>query len=159
MGPTPELGSRGKSHYAIGSSQCHVTPTGQRSDARPLRPPRVGPLVWYTAQQVGGTAAIWRSSRPRPSRTTWRDKSVVGGQSRHFDHAPVTSGLPRKTDILSVRQHVSKVPIADETTCRDEHRKARPDWHRTFFAIPTATSFELPCDRHFGKFGRGSLLP
>src|SRR5258708_36248220 len=52
MGPTPEHGSRGKSHYAIGSSQCHVTPTGQRSDVCPLRPPRVGPLVWYTTQQA-----------------------------------------------------------------------------------------------------------
>src|SRR5436190_15817460 len=32
------------------------------------------------------------------------------GQSRHFDHAPVTSGLPRLSDILSMRRHVSKVP-------------------------------------------------
>jgi hypothetical protein len=31
------------------------------------------------------------------------------GQSRRFDHAPTTSGLPRQTDILSVRRHVSNV--------------------------------------------------
>jgi hypothetical protein len=35
------------------------------------------------------------------------------GQTRHFDRAPVTSGLPQSTDILRVRQHVSKVPDSD----------------------------------------------
>ena len=35
------------------------------------------------------------------------------GQKRHFDRAPVTSGLPRLADILSVIWHVSKVPIGD----------------------------------------------
>jgi hypothetical protein len=34
------------------------------------------------------------------------------GQKRRFDRCPVTSGLPRLTDILSVRRHVSKVPKA-----------------------------------------------
>ena len=34
------------------------------------------------------------------------------GQSRHSDGAPLTSGLPRQTDILTVRRHVSKVPKA-----------------------------------------------
>ena len=32
------------------------------------------------------------------------------GQSRHFDHAPLTSGLPRLADIPRVSRHVSKVP-------------------------------------------------
>src|SRR5216684_7471090 len=32
------------------------------------------------------------------------------GQSLHFDRAPITSGPPRKADILRVRRHVSKVP-------------------------------------------------
>jgi hypothetical protein len=32
------------------------------------------------------------------------------GHSRRFDRPPVTSGLPRLADILSVRWHVSKVP-------------------------------------------------
>jgi hypothetical protein len=35
------------------------------------------------------------------------------GQSRHFDRAPLTSGLPRLADILGVVRHVSKVPEAD----------------------------------------------
>src|SRR5712691_1788201 len=34
----------------------------------------------------------------------------VLGQSRHFDLAPVTSGLPRLADISRVSRHVSKVP-------------------------------------------------
>jgi hypothetical protein len=32
------------------------------------------------------------------------------GQSRQFDAAPLTSGLPRLADILRVIRHVSKVP-------------------------------------------------
>jgi hypothetical protein len=35
------------------------------------------------------------------------------GHSRHFDRPPTTSGLPRRTDILRVRRHVSKVPTGD----------------------------------------------
>jgi hypothetical protein len=35
------------------------------------------------------------------------------GHSRHSDHAPITSGLPRKADIFSIRRHVSKVPSTD----------------------------------------------
>jgi hypothetical protein len=35
------------------------------------------------------------------------------GQSRHFDRAPLTSGLPRLADIFSVCRHVSKVPKSD----------------------------------------------
>jgi hypothetical protein len=35
----------------------------------------------------------------------------VEGQERRLDHAPVTSDPPRRTDIFSVRRHVSKVPI------------------------------------------------
>src|ERR1700694_5204208 len=61
------------------------------------------------------------------------------GQSRHFDRAPLTSGLPRLADILRVIRHVSKVP--SQTFERDHlprwTRETRPDRHRTFFAIPT----------------------
>jgi hypothetical protein len=38
------------------------------------------------------------------------------GQSRHFDRAPLTSGLPRLADILSVIRHVSQVPISEVAT-------------------------------------------
>jgi hypothetical protein len=37
------------------------------------------------------------------------------GQTRHFGHLPTTSGLPRSTDILRLRRHVSKVPTGDIT--------------------------------------------
>ena len=41
-----------------------------------------------------------------------------GSQSRHFDRAPLTSGLPRLADILRVIRHVSKVPtMRKEATC------------------------------------------
>ena len=33
------------------------------------------------------------------------------GQTRRFGRVPVTSGLPRSTDIVSPPPHVSKVPI------------------------------------------------
>jgi hypothetical protein len=35
------------------------------------------------------------------------------GQSRRFDRMTATSGLPRRTDILRVGGHVSKVPAGD----------------------------------------------
>ena len=33
------------------------------------------------------------------------------GQSRRFDRIPTTSARPLQTDIVTVRRHVSKVPI------------------------------------------------
>jgi len=38
------------------------------------------------------------------------------GQKRRFDRLPVTSGLPRQTDMISVRRHVSKVAQPDSCT-------------------------------------------
>jgi hypothetical protein len=35
------------------------------------------------------------------------------GHSRHYDHAPITSGLPPSTDIGDASRHVSKVPLTD----------------------------------------------
>ena len=35
------------------------------------------------------------------------------GQSRHSSHAPVTSGLPLKADILGAGRQVSKVPLTE----------------------------------------------
>src|ERR1700736_1707421 len=42
-----------------------------------------------------------------------RGRTIHQGQSRHSDGAPLTSGLPRQTDILTVRRHVSNVPLPD----------------------------------------------
>jgi hypothetical protein len=36
-------------------------------------------------------------------------------QTRHFDRAPLTSGLPQLADILRVNRHVSNVPFAERT--------------------------------------------
>jgi hypothetical protein len=57
----------------------------------------------------------------RARRLQWAEVELVGrtttqvamselGQSRHFDRAPITSGLPLRTDIGSIGRHVSKVP-------------------------------------------------
>jgi hypothetical protein len=35
------------------------------------------------------------------------------GQSRHFERAPLISGLAPSTDILTLRQYVSNVPTMD----------------------------------------------
>ena len=35
------------------------------------------------------------------------------GQTRHFDRAPITSGLLQQADLLKVRRHVSNVPISE----------------------------------------------
>jgi hypothetical protein len=35
------------------------------------------------------------------------------GQTRRFDRAPITSGLPRQADIFRDRRHVSRVPTPD----------------------------------------------
>jgi hypothetical protein len=37
------------------------------------------------------------------------------GQSRRFDDAPITSGLPLYTDVASIGRHVSEVPDSDIT--------------------------------------------
>jgi|SRR5256885_3020718 hypothetical protein len=50
------------------------------------------------------------------------------GQTRHFDRAPITSGLPLLADNFRAGQHVSKVPNADVfslawgTACRHAAR-------------------------------------
>src|SRR5450631_2680470 len=36
-----------------------------------------------------------------------RQPTSALGQGRHFDRGPAPSGLPRRTDILGVRRHVS----------------------------------------------------
>jgi hypothetical protein len=38
------------------------------------------------------------------------DAMSESGQSRHFERAPITSGLPPTADILRVIRHVAKVP-------------------------------------------------
>jgi hypothetical protein len=55
-------------------------------------------------QETGG----WSRLEPASPLTS------ASGQSRHFDLAPVTSGLPRSTDIFRYRRHVSKVPTSDK---------------------------------------------
>src|SRR6202022_5084122 len=62
-------------------------------------------------------ASMLSSLRKGPGRPLPRGISIrpmsAQGQSRHSDGAPLTSGLPRQTDILTVRRHVSNVPLPD----------------------------------------------
>ena len=44
---------------------------------------------------------------------TARRSTSEKGQSRHFGRAPLTSGLPRTTDIVRPTRHVGKVPGTD----------------------------------------------
>jgi len=61
--------------------------------------------------------------------------SVVG-QSRHFDRTPMTSGLPRLTDIFGVRRHVSNVqlnrhgPLFDHLVGAEEQRERHVEAER-----------------------------
>lgn len=44
-----------------------------------------------------------------------RKANAPMGQKRHFDHAPVISGLPQKADVHGVSRYVSNVPKPDIT--------------------------------------------
>ncbi len=48
------------------------------------------------------------------------------GQSRQIGRVPVTSGLPRTTDIIRTSRHVSNVPTAGMLLGRSNWRSARP---------------------------------
>jgi hypothetical protein len=58
----------------------------------------------------------FRLARDIPLRPKVKPPMSLMGQSRHFSGAPLTSGLPRRADILGVRRHVGKVPIASLRT-------------------------------------------
>jgi hypothetical protein len=47
-------------------------------------------------------------------------------QTLHFDHTPVTSGLPRLADIFGIRRHVSKVPTAEVRRFTQSLRQREP---------------------------------
>jgi hypothetical protein len=47
------------------------------------------------------------------------------GQKHRFDRQPLTSGVPRSTDILRVCPHVSKVPLSEVAALL--RRRGRPD--------------------------------
>jgi hypothetical protein len=54
------------------------------------------------------------------------------GQSRHFDRAPLTSGLPQQADIFRVERHVLNVPATEVTNIHFGHQSAReirPKWN------------------------------
>jgi hypothetical protein len=52
------------------------------------------------------------------------------GQSRHFNRAALTSGLPRSADILRIHQHVSNVPQGDITSLFNQLVRAGEDARR-----------------------------
>jgi hypothetical protein len=55
------------------------------------------------------------------------------GQSRHFDRAPLTSGLPQLADILRVIRQVSKVPKDD--IARPLEMKEAANMRRPYFLL------------------------
>ena len=48
------------------------------------------------------------------------------GQKHRFDRQPLTSGVPRSTDILRVCPHVSKVPMNEPALRERAARGAEP---------------------------------
>ena len=69
---------------------------------------------------------------------TLKDLMSEAGQSRHFERGPAPSGLPRSTDILRVRPHVSKVPqhevAALQPAAREQEPRGRQPVERTAMA-------------------------
>jgi hypothetical protein len=60
------------------------------------------------------------------------------GQSRHFDRAPLTSGLARLAEILGVIWHVSKMPIVLQKSKRAQRPISRQDYHCSHWTAMTA---------------------
>jgi hypothetical protein len=65
-----------------------------------------------------------RSSAARLLST--RAAAPHNAQSRHFDRAPLTSGLPRLADILRVIRHVAIVPISEVASLKDRWNLFQP---------------------------------
>src|SRR5882724_1704447 len=61
-------------------------------------------LLWLTHLPALGVRQIAQSAR------LFSPAMNALGPSRHFDRAPITSGLPLRTDIDCIGRHVSKVP-------------------------------------------------
>ena len=56
---------------------------------------------------------LGQSIRERVGRKSGHPGRSDSGQSRQFERAPITSGLPRKADNFRVGRHVSKVQLLD----------------------------------------------
>jgi hypothetical protein len=57
------------------------------------------------------------------------------GQKRRFQRRPITSGLTPTPDILSVRRHVSKVPMA-----ANRSEAGLPDWRGPTAMVRSASA-------------------
>src|SRR6266478_1073635 len=71
------------------------------------------------------------------------------GQSRHFDLALSTSGIPRLTDILRVSRHVSNVPTAEVRRFTQSLRQREPaatvaPYDRVGLAVRCAVVLSIP---------------
>jgi hypothetical protein len=58
-----------------------------------------------------------------------RRRMSAPGQTRQFDRAPMTSGLPQQADLLRVRRHVSKVPTPDIQSHQGNQRPIKEGQH------------------------------
>ena len=73
------------------------------------------------------------------------------GQSRHFDRAPITSGLLQQADLLRVRRHVSNDANSGHPPYR--HNAADPRFYEF-----GSQEFESLQARHFGIRHRANLV-
>jgi hypothetical protein len=67
------------------------------------------------------------------------------GQKHRFDRQPLTSGVPRSTDVLRAVRQVSKVPAGDIQSSADQWEFEHP--------------FEEFLDRLFGFLGGERIVP
>ena len=77
------------------------------------------------------------------------------GQSRHFDGAPITSGLPREADIFRVRRYVSKVPTTDSCAAANaslfNHHVGARKQRRRYGEAERPGGLEIDHELEFGR--------
>src|SRR5216684_3235762 len=106
----------------MGSMQRELRPSTQREDQLTMETK----LETDSSESCEPTAEERGAGNPHATfcgsrgRVTASGDPVLGVKfpgptrhSRHFDRAPITSGLPRLADIFRDRLHVSKVPKGD----------------------------------------------
>src|SRR6266850_2395700 len=89
---------------------------------RPLRDKN-----WPLRDKKGSAHKTYRDLGP--IQETWRDpldQKSAPGPSRRFGRLPVTSGLPRTSDLIRSPRHVSKLPEPDTVRSSDPRAGSLP---------------------------------
>jgi len=109
-------------------------------------------LIWMVGEalDVGGGDSDRAAS--------YQEQMSHWGQTRRYDRALITSGLPTRTDILRVRRHVSNVPKPEVSITRP--RSAQPSEAElsptraskaNVYVIRLLAVLCLCCDRTFSR--------